>query len=192
MSEAIISQLRSRATAQKSFEKGEHLFNRDDPVEVMFLVTDGSVQLARYQADGQMAVLQRSGPGTVLAEASVFSERYHCDAVATTKTRAFIVPIAEVRQLLDDDPAFARAWTIHLSRELQSARKRAEIAALRTVSARLDAWMTWNDGRLPAKGDWKALAEEIGVSPEALYREMSRRRSRDRRASTGTGTMIDE
>lgn len=191
MWETIISQLRPRATAQKSFEKGEHLFNRDEPVEVLFLVADGSVHLVRYQADGNMAVLQRSGPGTVLAEASVFSERYHCDAVATTRTRAHIVPIAEVRRLLDDDPAFARAWTVHLSRELQNARKRAEIAALRTVGARLDAWMTWNDGRLPAKGDWRALAEEIGVSPEALYRELSRRRSGDGRAP-GTETMIDE
>ncbi|MDK1373396.1 MULTISPECIES: Crp/Fnr family transcriptional regulator [unclassified Sinorhizobium] len=187
MFETIISQLRPRATAQKSFEKGEHLFNRDDRVLSLFLVTDGGVHLVRYQADGDTAVLQRSGPGMVLAEASVFSERYHCDAVAITSTRALVVPVAEVRRLLDDDPAFARAWTIHLSRELQSARKRAEIVALRTVSARLDAWMTWNDGRLPVKGDWRALAEEIGVSPEALYREMSRRRSRDSRASIRNG-----
>lgn len=142
----------------------------------MFLVTDGCVHLIRYQADGNAAVLQRSGPATVLAEASVFSERYHCDAVATTITRALLVPVAEVRRLLDHDPDFAREWSIHLSRELQSARKRAEIAALRTVTDRLDAWITWNDGRLPAKGDWRELAEEIGVSPEALYREMSRRR----------------
>ncbi|MBB4189667.1 hypothetical protein GGE07_006363 [Sinorhizobium terangae] len=59
-----------------------------------------------------------------------------------------------------------------------------------SVSARLDAWMTWSDGTLPAKGDRRALAEEIGVSPEALYREILRRRSQDRRAF-GTGTMID-
>ncbi|MBP1882437.1 Crp/Fnr family transcriptional regulator [Sinorhizobium mexicanum] len=187
MSETIISELRPRATAQKSFEKGEHLFHRDNRVLSMFLVTDGGVHLVRYQADGNMAVLQRSGPGMLLAEASVFSERYHCDAVAIMTTCALVVPIAEVRQLLNDDPAFARAWTIHLSRELQSARKRAEIVALRTVSARLDAWVTWNDGRLPAKGDWRALAEEIGVSPEALYREISRRRSRCSRASIRNG-----
>jgi hypothetical protein len=29
---------------------------------------------------------------------------------------------------------------------------------------------------LPSKGEWKALAEDIGVSPEALYRELSKRR----------------
>nr|WP_245262548.1 Crp/Fnr family transcriptional regulator [Ensifer sp. BR816] len=176
MSESTIDCLRPKAVASKTFERGRHLFHRNDPVRAMFLVTAGCVHLVRYQADGSAAVLQRSGAASVLAEASVFSERYHCDAVATTTTRALLVPIAEIRHLLDHDPAFAREWTIHLSRELQSARKRAEIAALRTVSDRLNAWITWNDGRVPAKGHWRGLAEEIGVSPEALYREMSKRR----------------
>jgi hypothetical protein len=31
---------------------------------------------------------------------------------------------------------------------------------------------------LPPKGEWKSVAEQIGVSPEALYRELSRRRKR--------------
>jgi hypothetical protein len=40
---------------------------------------------------------------------------------------------------------------------------------------RLEAWLAWNDGVLPTKGAWKHLAEELGVSPEALYREITRR-----------------
>ncbi|ASY66937.1 Crp family transcriptional regulatory protein (plasmid) [Sinorhizobium sojae CCBAU 05684] len=142
----------------------------------MFLVTEGCVKLMRYQENGSPAVLQRSTPGTIVAEASLFSGHYHCDAIAVTATQAFAVPVGEVRRLLNEDRAFALAWTMHLTRELQNTRKRAEIVSLRTVSARLDAWLTWNDGRLPTKGDWKALADEIAVSPEALYREFSRRR----------------
>lgn len=106
----------------------------------------------------------------------MFSEHYHCDAMAAAKTHILAVPIGVIRDLLNDEPAFARAWTRHLSHELQSARKRAEIVSLRTVGARLDAWLTWNDGQLPSKGEWRRLAEEIGVSPEALYRELSGRR----------------
>jgi hypothetical protein len=55
---------------------------------------------------------------------------------------------------------------------------RAEILSLKTVSARLDAWMDWNGGVLPNKGEWKLVAGEISVSPEALYRELGRRRDR--------------
>jgi len=47
---------------------------------------------------------------------------------------------------------------------------------MKKVSERLDAWRDWRDGDFPAKGKWKELAAEIGVSPEALYRELSKRK----------------
>lgn len=176
MSEKIISRLRAKAVAHKSFAKGEHLFHRDDPVRTLFLIVEGCVNLVRCQADGNQAVLQRSTAGTVLAEASLFSEQYHCDAVAAAATDAVLVPVAEVRRLLEHDLVFAGEWMAHLSGELLSARKRSEIAALRTVGARLDAWIAWNDDVFPARGDWRGLADELGVSSEALYRELSKRR----------------
>lgn len=176
MLEKIISYLKAKAVAQKSFVKGDHLFHRDDPACMLFLITGGCVNLVRFQADGNQSLLQRSTAGTVLAEASLFSERYHCDAVAMAATESLLVPVPTVRKMLEDDLIFAGEWMAHLSRELVSARKRSEIAALRTVSARLDAWIAWNDSGFPARGDWRGLADEIGVSPEALYREISRRR----------------
>ena len=47
--------------------------------------------------------------------------------------------------------------------------------SLRTVAERLDAWIAAS-GRYPAKGEWKTVAAEIGNSPEALYRELAKRR----------------
>jgi hypothetical protein len=47
---------------------------------------------------------------------------------------------------------------------------------MKTVAARLDAWIEWN-GELPPKGEWISLAAELAVSPEALYREIGRRRA---------------
>lgn len=173
----ILVHLKTKVVAKRSFEKNEHLFHRGDRITALFLVSEGSVNLVRYQEDGSPAVLQRSGDLSILAEASVFSDRYHCDALVTKKANVSIVPIATVRELLEKEPAFARAWARHLSQELQSVRKRAEIASLRTVRARLEAWLTWNEGQLPPKGAWRGLAEELGVAPEALYRELSARRS---------------
>jgi hypothetical protein len=34
--------------------------------------------------------------------------------------------------------------------------------------------MAWNDG-VPKKGERRRIADEIGVSPEALYRELAKR-----------------
>ena len=47
---------------------------------------------------------------------------------------------------------------------------------MRRLSDRLDAWLMMNLGKLPSKGGWLPLAAELGVTPEALYRELARRR----------------
>jgi hypothetical protein len=48
------------------------------------------------------------------------------------------------------------------------------------VAARLDAWIASNDGNVLGKREWKIVASQIGVSPEALYRELAKRRSNRR------------
>jgi len=65
---------------------------------------------------------------------------------------------------------------------LSGTRLRAEILSLKTVRERLDAWFGCNGEALPAKGTRKTVANEIGTSPEALCRELSRRRSKATRA----------
>jgi CRP-like cAMP-binding protein len=86
--------------------------------------------------------------------------------------------VADIRRLLKTDIGFCLAWAASMSHQLQAARSRAELMSLRTVSERLDFWLVWNEGGLPGKGLWNDVAEEIGVSPEALYRELSARGKR--------------
>jgi len=113
----------------------------------------------------------------ILAEASVFAERYHCDAVAVLPTRTRAIAKSVLAAALARDPNLARAWAEHLAREVQAARLRAEILSLRTVAERLDAWVAMNARQFPSKGRWKTVAAEIATSPEALYREIAKRRS---------------
>jgi len=53
----------------------------------------------------------------------------------------------------------------------------ATAASLKTVAMRLDGWLAMNEGGVPPKGRWREVAAEIGVSPEALYRELAKRRA---------------
>lgn len=161
---------------KRHFAAGEHIVEMDDPVDRYFVVAAGLVHLFRMQHDGGMVILQRAGVGAVVAEASLFSDSYHCSVMAVTPTNLLIYPRAAVRQLLDDDPAVARALCVHMADEVRHARRRAEILALRKVSARLEAWLTWNHGVLPDRGAWHHVADEIGISKEALYRELAKRR----------------
>jgi CRP/FNR family transcriptional regulator, dissimilatory nitrate respiration regulator len=163
-----------------TFAPGQYLFHLGDVVTVFHFIEEGLVHLIRHQTDGSALVLQRAGAGSILAEASLYSDEYHCDAVVQTQTRLLALPKKQITARLATSPVFAEAWARHLAQEVQRARLQAEILSLHTVAARLDAWIAWNDGRIPGKGEWKAIADQIGVSPEALYRELARRRSNRR------------
>jgi CRP-like cAMP-binding protein len=64
------------------YSQGQLVFERDDPVDSLFVVDSGEVHLLRRQEDGAEFILQRATAGTVLAEASLTTPRYHCAAVA--------------------------------------------------------------------------------------------------------------
>lgn len=176
MSGAIVERLKALGKQERSVGRGAYLFHQGDPVLALFVLLEGRVQLVRHHEDGSAIVLQRSGPGEVLAEASFFSERYHCDAIAMAAARVRMIPTRRLRERFRQEPEFALAWAAHLAHEVQRARLRSEILSLRTVAARLDAWLAWHGGSAPPKGEWKQTAQQIGVSPEALYRELARRR----------------
>lgn len=168
-----LAQLPSRS---RSYAARTVILNMDDPVDRFCSVKSGLVHLVRMQEDGGMVILQRAVPGAIIAEASVFSEYYHCSAIAVQDSVVQIYPLKQVQSLLEQDPLAAKAYAKHLANEVRTARRRAEILALRKVSDRLDAWLTWNNGLLPDRGVWHHVADEIGISKEALYRELALRR----------------
>ncbi len=150
------------------------LFHQGDTVESLFLVLTGEVRLVRHQPDGSSITLQRAKPGGLLAEASLYSVRYHCHAVTQQASCVYSLPRQAMFVHLQTNHEFAYDWMNYLAQEVQQARFRSELLSLKTVAARLDAWLNWQGGRLPAKGEWKALAEQLSVSPEALYREIAK------------------
>jgi CRP-like cAMP-binding protein len=160
---------------ERAFAPREALFQLGDSVRFIHFITTGLVHLVRHQPTGAPLVLQRAGPGAILAEASLYSDVYHCDARAAIETRTSVIPKKDLLERVRSDPAFAHAWTRRLALEVQRSRLQSEVTSMKTVAAKLDAWLAWHE-HLPPRGEWAALAAEISVSPEALYREMAKRR----------------
>jgi CRP-like cAMP-binding protein len=177
MPDDLVEQLIAKADRRRRLDQGAYLFHQSAPVRAVFIIEDGLVELIRHHRNGASIVVQRATRRTVLAEASVYSASYHCDAVAASSSSVFALPKTAFLKHLRDDAAFANLWAAHLAREVQSARYRSEILTRKTVAERLDGWLAWRGNELPSKGQWKSIAGQIGVSPEALYRELAKRRS---------------
>lgn len=170
----VIDELFSNVVTRQ-YSAGETLFSVGDTVKAMMRVNMGAIALRRVTESGTVLTLHVARRGEVLAEASLHSARYHCEATARETSEVALLPTHEFRDALRRDADLVEIWVRILSRTVQETRMRAEIRTLRTVSDRLDAWLSLNNS-LPLRGQWQELAAEIGTSREALYRELSRRK----------------
>lgn len=157
-----------------SCSKGERLFQQGKKPDRMFYVNSGEVVLQRLGSQGETLVLQRARQCFV-AEASLQSARYHCDAMVTVSGELVAIPIAPLRQALLVDPAFAMRWMEMLNRELKRLRAQCERLSLKGVRDRLLHLIEseGTGGRLPLGAGLKSIALELGVTHEALYRTVA-------------------
>lgn len=163
-----------RSAPVRHWGAGQPLFRVGDRPMVLHLVVSGRVALARVLTDGTELTLQSAVSGNVLAEASAYAPTYHCDARAMVASATRAVDPATLRAAVDRQPGIAAAWAADLARAVQQ-RFRIAVRSLRTVRARLEVWL-YEGHAWPPSGPLQDIAGEIGVTREALYRELARRR----------------
>lgn len=143
------------------------LFREGAATRGMYLSHDATVRLERVGPDGEPVTIHVAGPGQSFAEASVFAERYHCDATVTAQGQVVRLPKELILDALAD-PEFARGYTRLLSRQVQSYRQLLEITAIRSATKRVHAAMV--AGLLD--GPVTVFAARIGLTHEATYRAL--------------------
>ena len=91
MSIDIIKLIQSLPGSHVRLEQDARLFCQGDAVQFVFVVEYGLVELLRPHIDGRKIMLQRAARNTVLAEASIYTETYHCDAIASQLSHVYRV-----------------------------------------------------------------------------------------------------
>lgn len=142
--------------------------------QFMYFIHTGEIRLRRLSINGAEVVLQRVSAGFI-AEASLESRSYHCDVIAAEDSHLVAFPIKPFVMQLRTDPVFAQFWMTTLAREVRSLRAQCERLALRTARERIQHYVEseGSDGRLELRQTRKALAAELGLTHEALYRTLS-------------------
>ena len=176
MSKKLFDIIRCNGEVLHRYHINALLFARGDQVKSLFFLEDGEVKLSRSLANGKELVLSRSKSPAILAEASIYSSKYHCDGQCLSACILRKVPVSRFLSKISENANLSSAWSRHLAQSLQATRYRSEILTMNKVEDRLDAWLEWQGCDFPPRGKWKEIAAEIGVSPEAFYRELAKRR----------------
>ena len=162
---------------KRKLEAGQALFRQGTRTVGLYEVVSGHVRLARVDRAGREAILHLAAAGDTIAEASLFSPTYHCDAIATTAAVVRLYPKAVILAEFERNPKAARAFMAMLGHQVMRLRTRLEQRNIRSARDRVRHYLAVNagaDGRtVVLSGALKELAGEIGLTHEALYRTLS-------------------
>jgi CRP-like cAMP-binding protein len=165
------------AASDRELKAGETLFRRGSKTTGLYEVISGRVRLVRVDRSGREAVLQVAGAGETLAEASLFSAQYHCDAIASTNATVRLYPKRTLLAAFEDNPRAMLAFCGMLASLVMGLRTRIEQRNIRSARDRVWHFLTLNvgsDGRtVTPRGTLKDLAAELGLTHEALYRTLA-------------------
>jgi CRP-like cAMP-binding protein len=173
----LIAALPPSRVSRLRFERGATVFRQGDPASAVYVVEAGRVRLSRMSADGAPLILYVADAGESFAEASLSATHYHCDAIAETDSTVLALPRADLLTLMTTDPVQGVAFALALASQVRDLRTKLELRNVRSAKERVLAWL-----RLHANGDpprvllhrsWTLIAEELGLTREAVYRALA-------------------
>ncbi|MEM8903950.1 MAG: Crp/Fnr family transcriptional regulator [Actinomycetota bacterium] len=105
--ETVVGAARSRV-----LERGETLFQQDDPSDELFVVTSGRIAITRGFVDGRESVLALMETGDLFGEMGMFGvdEGRSADARALERSEISAIPYEVLRQVWDARPELL--WTV--------------------------------------------------------------------------------
>jgi CRP/FNR family transcriptional regulator, dissimilatory nitrate respiration regulator len=166
------------------------LFHKGDAAVAFFAVQTGRIKLVRYLENGMELCLYVARSGESFAEAALFSETYHCDAIADIPSQITVYPKQDVLQILRTQPELALEFTALLAQQTQFLRTRLALHNVHSAHHRTLQYLLLlkapQQDIIEFDRPLKNVASEIGLTHESFYRALARLESkgyisRDRR-----------
>ena len=137
-----------RLSKVRTLEAGEVLFRQGDRANAIFEVDHGRMRLIRHTIDNRPIALHTARAGELFAEAALFADRYHCDAVAASAARVHIHPKRPLLAAFRNDPALSERFMATLAKQIHALRSRLEGRNIRSARERVLNYLV-SRGRAP-------------------------------------------
>jgi CRP-like cAMP-binding protein len=163
------------STKELQYPAGQVMFRTGDRPSWLFFILQGQALLQRVTVEGTTVTLQRTARG-FMAEASLTTAEYHCEALCKSDCTILAFPLKELRDAIDRHASTRWAWINLLSMQSRQERLRIERLALNSLRDRLKH-LIFTEGTTEASYEITTtratLAGELGVTPAALYRTLA-------------------
>lgn len=164
-------------TSAKTLVQGEFLFQRGDRSTHLYQVLDGAIRLVRYCRDGDSCVMHTARIGESLAEASLFSGTYHCDAEAALPSTVACYDKTIILNILRESPEKSLACIALFARQVRNMRALLEVRSVRSAPDRVLSYLMLQADpetmTVNFTGSLKDMAQDLALAHETLYRTLA-------------------
>lgn len=170
-------------TVVKTLEKGEYLFQENEPAQGFYVMQKGAVNVHRVNAAGKEQVIHVFRPGESFAEAALATESgYPADARAVEPTQVLLVQKAGFLGLLKRQPELGLRMLGSMSLHLRVLVGQLEDLTLKDVETRLANWLvkrcpnpsSTQPATIELKTAKRVLAAELGTVSETFSRTLAK------------------
>jgi CRP-like cAMP-binding protein len=150
------------------------LFRCGERPRAIYYLIAGEVHMVRRTRNGGTVVMSRTQQG-FFAEAGLYAKAYGCDAVAVMPSSILMFPLSVYQEMLDDNKEFRRSRFAQQACDIRRLCSRCERLSLPTAQERLFHYIETEgkNGAIELEQPVKALAAELGLTHETLYRTLA-------------------
>jgi len=178
---SLIQLLPEHARRTRQLQRDEFLFRQGEPARAIFMLSSGRMRLIRDLADGSGITLHVARAGESFAEAALFASAYHCHAVAEVASCVISVDADTLTTQLQSNAALGLALSQLLAEQVRELRAMLSLRDIRSADERLLTWLRRKADQeqmsVLLDRPWAAIAEELGLTREAVYRSLSKLQS---------------
>ncbi len=178
-----LNRLDEKYQIRRTLKSGETLFIQNDATSGLYYLLSGIIDLKRTTSQGNGVLIHRARERDTFAEASLFSDTYHCTATALCESVVMECQRNAISHLLNTDIEFARTMAARFAVQLQNSRRHIELLSIRSAEARILAAL--NDNLLT--DDITTFADLIGIAPATAYRTLAQLSQDGRIVKTARG-----
>jgi CRP/FNR family transcriptional regulator, transcriptional activator FtrB len=167
------------AALVQQFPTGVTLIHEGEPADFLHVLVDGLVEIFTEQTGGEWGISLVNPVSTFILAAVVSDQPYLNSARTLADSRVLLIPAHRVREVFDQDVAFARIVARELAIAYRSSIKKLKGYMARSSVERLANWILTEARRDAAQGnivipfDRGTLASHIGTTRENLSRSLA-------------------
>ena len=174
--EQLPAEISNRATYQDVAAK-QIIFQQGETADSIYFLIDGQIRLASFTEERIINHYLVSA-GESFAETALFADRYFCTAIADLSSRLAKIDKNIFRQAIANKPDLAHLYMNQLTARFQTVKTLLELRSIRSARERILQYLIRqvepNNRTVILQRSLKNLAIELGLSAEALSRNLSR------------------